>query len=279
MRTASVLAAICLLALAACARRDPRPLVLATTTSVVNSGLMERLAPEYLRDQGAAVRLVSVGSGRALKLLEASQADAAITHAPAQEGEALARHPDWRYRKILFNRFVVVGPRGDPARASGARDAAEAMRRIAASPARFVSRGDESGTHERERQLWSAAGAAPPRPRLVIAGASMADTLRIASETGSYTLTDEATLERLAPQLALRVVSGGDPVLLNAYAAVADASNDRGRRFVDWMAGGGGRRRIGAWLKDGSLKGFSLWPEGISATSPLDLPVDDARRP
>jgi tungstate transport system substrate-binding protein len=265
-------AALLLIAAASCAPREPSSLVLATTTSVVNSGLMERLAPEYRRDLGAGIRLIPVGSGRALRLLEASEADAAVTHAPAQEADALRRHPEWFYRKVLYNRFVIVGPREDPAAASSARGAADALRRIAGAPVRFISRGDESGTHERERQLWSAAGARPPASRLVMAGASMADTLRIASETGSYTLTDEATLERLAPQLALRVVVSGDPALVNTYAVVAAASNERGRRFADWLSEGGGRRRIGEWLKGGALTGFLLWPEGRPAGAPLDLP-------
>ncbi len=257
---------------AACQRRQPAALILATTTSVVNSGLTEQLLPEYQRQSRADVRTVPVGSGRALKMLAAMQADVAITHAPAQETDALRAHPTWHYRKILYNQFVIVGPPEDPAGANGL-PAVDAMRRIATSSARFISRGDESGTHERERQLWRAAGATPPAPRLVIAGAGMGETMRIASETGSYTLVDEGTLAQLAAAVNLRVVSSGDPLLLNTYAVITDPANAPGMAFARWLAEGDGRGLVVERLRRGTLRGFTVWPAGTRGTAPADEPA------
>jgi tungstate transport system substrate-binding protein len=161
------------LSLLTCSRASSAPVVIATTTSVVNSGLTERLLPAYEKETAVRVRVVAVGSGLALKLLSDGRADAAITHAPVQEATALAAHPYSYYRKILYNDFVILGSREDAAGVARAKDAVDAMRRIAESRSRFISRGDESGTHERERQLWDAAGVRPTGEQLVIAGASM----------------------------------------------------------------------------------------------------------
>jgi tungstate transport system substrate-binding protein len=256
---------------AACARPAPPALDIATTTSVVGSGLVDKLTPIYLEDAHARMRAVPVGSGRALRMLEQRQVDAAITHAPVQETAMLRAHPDWSYRKVLYNRFLIVGPPEDPAHAAGAPTAAEAMRRIAGTDVTFVSRGDESGTHERERQLWAAAGAAPRQGNRVIAGAGRSETLRIAGETRSYTLTDENTMQRLGKQLALLTVSAGDPALLNTYAVVADRANARGQAFVNWFAASA-RVRIARLIANGELPGFFLWPEHRPHASPADLP-------
>lgn len=256
---------------AACAPPRSATITIATTTSVMGSGMLDKLGPFYRGERQVTVQAVPVGSGRALKMLEQQQADAAITHAPAQETEMLRAHPDWSYRKVLFNRFLIVGPPDDPASAHGAAGAVGAMRRIARADARFVSRGDESGTHERERQLWAAAEATPAQGRLVIAGAGMSETLRIASETRSYTLTDENTMTRLAKQLDLRIVSEGDPLLLNTYAVLADRANSGGSRFAEWFAASG-RDHLARLISSGELPGFFLWPQHRPSSSPSDLP-------
>ena len=180
----------CGLALSACAQPPAEPLVLATTTSVGNSGLLETLLPAFERHHGPAVRSHLVGSGLALKMLESGDVDVVISHAPAAEAAALSSHPAWRYQKVMFNDFVLVGPPADPAGVRQAVDTPDAMRRIARSTARFLSRGDQSGTHEREEALWQSAGARPGEGQLVVAGAAMGATLRIASETESYSLSD-----------------------------------------------------------------------------------------
>jgi tungstate transport system substrate-binding protein len=230
-----------------------------------NSGLLDQVLPGYTSGK---VRPLLVGSGRALEMLAGGAADAVISHAPELEAAQLRAHPWWYYRKILFNDFLVVGPLEDPAGAGQAADLLEAMRRIARSPASFLSRGDLSGTHERERQLWAAADAAPESGRLVIAGAGMGQTLRIADSTGAYTLTDRGTWEALSGSLRLRVVSEGDERLLNTYAVIADSGNARGLAFARWLSENGGRKLLEDTLGSGRVKGFSVWPHGAENLVP-----------
>jgi tungstate transport system substrate-binding protein len=201
-------------------------------------------------------------------MLAAQQADVVISHAPAREAQALAAHPSWWYRKILYNDFLIVGPAEDPARVKGAASAVDAMRRLAASDQRFLSRGDESGTHERERQLWTQASTTPSTDRLVIAGAGMGQTLRIASSTGAYTLTDRGTFESLRSSLSLELLYEGDPVLLNTYAVVADPQRPRGHAFARWLAQGEGRTVLEDVLKGGAIKGFAIWPPNSPGSTP-----------
>ncbi len=251
----------------------PRYLVLATTTSVANSGLLTPLVQAYEQDHGVAVRHHLVGSGLALRMLDAGDADVVISHAPATEREFLASHPTWTYRKVMFNDFVLVGPPDDPAGARG-QPIEEAMRRVAGADVVFISRGDASGTHEREQQLWALAGVAPTAPRLVVAGSGMGVTLRIASERGAYTLTDRATLAQLAPDVTLTVVSEGGAALLNTYAVVWDASSRAGpaaARFGEWLSAGRGRDVI-ADYRIGETAVFTPWPAGVVADVPKAQP-------
>ena len=266
------LAAVVVLLWSACSRSEPPLIVLATTTSVANSGLLDQLVPVFESTGAARVRAVPVGSGRALAMLEAHQADVAITHAPAQESDALAKHPGWLYRKILYNDFLIVGPPDDPSHVAGAADALDAMRRIAAGRARFISRGDESGTHERERQLWRDAGVSPPPALVVSAGQGMGATLNIASETVAYTLTDRGTFEQFAGKRALRALFSGDPRLLNTYAVIVDPANQRGADFARWVASGTGRDTLIDLLESGKLKGFTPWPADVPGGAPGDVP-------
>jgi tungstate transport system substrate-binding protein len=130
-------------------------------------------------------------------MLERGQVDLVISHAPEAETLYLARNPDWRYRKIMFNTFVIVGPPADPAELRAETALENAVRRIAHGRSRFVSRGDQSGTHEREQLLWKLAGDRPNPSRIITSGAGMAVTLRQASELEAYTLSDRATFEQL----------------------------------------------------------------------------------
>ncbi|HEX6973229.1 MAG TPA: substrate-binding domain-containing protein, partial [Vicinamibacterales bacterium] len=131
----------------------------------------------------------------------------------------------------------------------------------------------ESGTHEREKQLWKDAGITPPPSLVVIAGQGMGATLNIASEAEAYTLTDRGTFEQFAGKRALKELSSGDARLLNTYAVIVDPSDRQGVMFAWWIAAGEGRRTIESLLASGTLKGFSVWPEHAPVGSPLDLPV------
>jgi tungstate transport system substrate-binding protein len=212
-----------------------------------------------------------VGSGLALQLLASSRADVAITHAPQREAAALQSHPNWWYRKILYNEFVLVGPPEDPARVGDAADVTTAMRRIAASGVIFISRGDESGTHDLERQLWAVAGVVPGKGRLVVAGAGMGQTIRIASSTNAYTLTDSGTFAALQSSIRLQVLFRGDPRLVNTYAVIIDPANERARRFGEWLVNGDGRTNLERIVST-EVRGFAVWPMGIPGDRPDSRP-------
>jgi tungstate transport system substrate-binding protein len=247
---------------------------LATTTSVDNSGLLQAIMPSFEQETGVEVQVLAVGSGRALQLLRRGDADVALTHDPIAEAALLKELPAAAYRKIMFNDFLVVGPAADDAVIRQASDAADAMRRIAASAALFVSRGDESGTHAREQQLWQEAGAKPPADRLLETGQGMAATLRIASERHAYTLTDRATFTQLADVLALRPLFDGDPDLLNTYAVIlldAAARETDATKFMQWISDGDGRARISAFTI-GQTHPFVVWPDGRARDQPGAMP-------
>jgi tungstate transport system substrate-binding protein len=251
-----------------CAEQQPRTLDIATTTSVQNSGLLEALLPHF---GAATVRVHAAGSGRALEMLKDRVVDLVISHAPEAEARYLAAHPRWTYRKLAFNRFVLVGPPTDPAGVKSTNDVLDALQRIAQSSVDFVSRGDGSGTHEREQMLWKQAGAGPSTGRLLVSGQSMAITLRQAHEKRAYTLTDEATFWQFQKQLDLAVVSEGDALLLNTYAVIYPRDIDAAARFAEWLTRGEGRRRIGDHRIEGRVA-FQVWPEGCPDTRPEALP-------
>ena len=255
------------LLLVACSRPKSY-LDIATTTSVQNSGLLEVLLPPF---EEATVRVHAAGSGRALKMLADGVVDLVMSHAPETETRYLAEHTRWAYQKIAFNRFVIVGPRNDPAKVGDAADVVDAFRRIAASGATFVSRGDESGTHERERLLWNAAGVSPTPAHLVVSGQGMSVTLRQTNERQGYTLSDDATFWQLVSQLDLVSVFERDARLLNSYAVVHPRDNDTAVTFAAWLVRGDGRQRIAAYSIQGRVA-FTVWPEGCPGNVPSAQP-------
>ena len=266
------------LALAGCsAPGRPPAIVLATTTSVASSGLLEVLLPVFEKDAGISVRVHMVGSGLALRFLEQGQADVAISHAPRAEATFLTANPGWNYRKLMYNDFLVAGPAADPAGVGETASIEDAMRRIAASSARFVSRGDESGTHARERELWETAAVTPPADRVVVTAQGMSATLRVAGELGAYTLTDRASFDAVGRSFGLVPLREGDAQLLNTYAVVVDPSgpNQAARapagRFADWLADGPGRALIAGFQIKGR-PAFVVWPDGRPRDTPEALP-------
>lgn len=271
--TASVrLTALAALALAAaCARTASPTLEIATTTSVHHSGLLSHLLPVFEQATGITVRVHAAGSGRALQMLADGVVDAVISHAPEAEQRLLPQHPDWSYRKIAHNWFAVAGPPADPARISDAADVVEAFQRIAGAGAPFVSRGDESGTHERERQLWTAAGRQPAPANLIVSGRGMAQALRHASEARGYVLTDASTFWQLASAIELDILFENDPRLLNTYAIVLPSTHSHAAAFTAWLTSADGVAAIGAFAINGK-RAFEPWPAGCTGQQPADLP-------
>lgn len=261
---------------AACGPRPPR-LRIATTTSVDSSGLLDTLVPGFEQEHGVNLQVLAVGSGQAFQLGRRGDVALLVTHEPAGERALISDGLVRYYRKFMFNRFVIAGPPEDPAAARGAASASEAMSRIARSGRLFVSRGDDSGTHARERQLWAMAGVSPQPAHLIETGQGMAPTLRVASQRVAYVLTDEATLARLADAVQLRVIYDNDPALLNTYAVMilttAPArTSELADRFARWIAEGGGRQHIDAF-RIGTRQVFFLWPAGLDAASPESTPA------
>lgn len=273
-----------LLAAAAACRSQPQAIRMATTTSVENSGLLAAILPAFSAQTHITVDVLAVGSGQALNLMERGDAAVALTHDPAREAEALAGHAITGYRKIMFNDFLIAGPPSDPAAIAQALDAVDAFRRIAAGDATFVSRGDSSGTHAREEELWTLAKGRPAPYRLLETGQGMGGTLRVANERDAYTLSDRATFERFRSSLRLTLLFEGGSSLLNTYAVflrpgLTGANRAAAASLADWLADGAGRPLIAGYAVNGP-PAFQLWPSGAPRESPADLPllaVADAR--
>lgn len=201
-------------------------LVIATTTSTYDTGLLDRLNRVFEELFPVRVKVIAVGTGAALELARRGVADLVLVHARHLEDEYLEAGWVVNRRDVMYNDFVVVGPTGDPAGIRGLRDAAEAFRRIAAVGALFLSRGDNSGTHVKELEIWGRAGISPKGRWYLISGKGQGENLVQASLMGAYTLTDRGTFLALQDNLALDILvegplKGGDPGLINPYGVMA----------------------------------------------------------
>lgn len=231
---------------------------LATTTSTDNSGLLRELLPPFEASCRCSVDVIAVGTGQALKLGSRGDVDAVLVHAPALE-EAFVRDGFGVDRRtIMQNDFVIVGPRSDPARIRGLEDGGAALHRVAASGATFLSRGDESGTHQREKQLWAAVGVEPAWAGYLAAGQGMGAVLTLASEKQAYALTDRGTWLSRRAGLALDVLVEGDGALLNPYSVMAVNPSrfdwvkaGLAKQLIAWLASADAQTRIGAFRVDG----------------------------
>ena len=217
---------------------------LATTTSFENSGLAEILLPAIERDLGIDVQLVVVGTGQALRLGQAGDVDAAFVHARASEEAAVAAGDFTHRREIMYNDFVVVGPEEDPASIEGAATAASAFAMLAEAEAPFVSRGDDSGTHQAETALWASAGVTPGGAWYRPVGAGMGAALNTAVGMGAYVLSDRASWLNFDNQAGMAIAYQGDPAMFNQYAylPVNPATHpsvraDLAARVEAWLAG------------------------------------------
>lgn len=245
---------VTLLTLAGACARPAQPLVLASTTSTEDSGLFDLLLPAFgAAHPEHAVRLVAVGSGQALQLGERGDADVLLVHSPAAEQRFMAAGHGVARRPVMHNDFVLVGPADDPAGIRGL-DPVAALRRVAASRATFISRGDESGTHSRERALWADAGIRPEgRPWYMDVGQGMGETLAIAGERRAYTLSDRGTYLSLTQRDALDVLVEKHDALANPYTVIVAvrARNRRGARaFADWITSPPARHLIAQYGSD-----------------------------
>ena len=254
LRVAAIALLTLVAAMAGCGDDGNGSLILATTTSTQDSGLLDVLIPAFERDTGMKVKTLAVGSGEALELGERGEADVLLVHSPAAEEELMATGRAGRRRLVMHNDFVIVGPAGDPARIAG-KQPADAFRAIADAKAAFVSRGDDSGTHKAELGFWEDAGVQPGGGWYSQTGQGMGATLRVADERGAYTLADRGTY--LAQPRELKVLVEGDPDLLNVYHVIdmtekaGDGVNvDGARRFADWVVSPEVQATIGAFGRE-----------------------------
>jgi tungstate transport system substrate-binding protein len=224
------------------AQTGGRTVIVSTTTSTQDSGLLDVLVPMFERKTGYSVKTISVGTGQALALSARGEADVTLAHAPAVERKYVADGRMQNRRLVMYNDFILVGPEADPAGVKGEKGAAAALKRIAEKSARFVSRGDRSGTHTLELALWRQAGVTPAAPWYIESGQGMGATLGIADDRGAYTITDRATALAFAKRVALKTMVEGDRPLLNIYSVmeVNPANGPRvnaagGRAFADFM--------------------------------------------
>jgi tungstate transport system substrate-binding protein len=220
----------------------PRPVVLATTTSTQDTGLLDALVPRFEKETGLTVKVIAVGTGQALELGRRGDADVLLVHAPAAEQQFVAEGHGIERRPVFYNDFVLLGPAADPAGVRSTRSITAALKGIAGARATFISRGDDSGTHKKEQALWKEAGVTPSGGWYRSAGAGMAEALRMGSELGAYTLSDRGTYLALARTLHLSVLFEGGAALQNPYAVIV--VNPRQHPGVNVA----GARRFAAYL-------------------------------
>ena len=224
----------------------------ATTTSTYNSGLLTYLLNHYAKVSETEVQVIPVGTGKALKMGENGDVDLVMTHAPFAEARFIAEGFGIEPHGVMYNDFVLVGPKEDTAHVSLAQTVTEGLSLIMASNQRFISRGDDSGTHKKELQLWQTIGVLPAFKGYLESGRGMGHSLQMAAEMGAYTMTDRGTWLALKDKLELRLVLEGDPRLLNPYQVIlvnparhAHANVNSAREFAQWMVSSAGQEVIG----------------------------------
>jgi tungstate transport system substrate-binding protein len=238
----ALLVSLVLIVLPVPASAQRPPVILSTTTSTQDSGLLDVLVPLFERQTGYGVKTIAVGTGQALALAARGEADVVLAHAPALEKKYVAEGKMLDRRLVMYNDFVIIGPEDDPAKIKGTKQAADALKAIAASRSRFVSRGDNSGTHVLEKNLWKLAGVEPQGAWYIEAGQGMGATLGIADDRKAYTLTDRGTYLAFQKRVRLPILLEGDKPLLNVYSVMrVNPSNGPkvnttgGAAFADFM--------------------------------------------
>ncbi|MDZ7832167.1 MAG: substrate-binding domain-containing protein [Desulfobacterales bacterium] len=222
-------------------------LMMATTTSTDNTGLLDELAPQFKKDTGITLKWTAVGTGKALEIGRNCDVDLLMVHAPGAEEEFVKKGYGIDRTQIMYNDFVVIGPARDPAGIKGLPVTA-ALQKIAGEKALFVSRGDASGTHKKELSLWEKAGVQIPvnEPWYLETGQGMISTIRVALERDGYTLTDRGTYIKHAHiqggNPSMKILVQGEPVLFNQYSAIAinparckNVKYDPAQKFIDWI--------------------------------------------
>jgi len=251
-----------------CGRSPTGVLRLATTTSTADTGLLDFLTGQFRDDTGIRVDVIVTGTGQALAHGRNGDVDAVLVHAPAEEERFVTEGYGLKRVPLMWNDFVIAGPPTDPAAISGSRDVSDALRRVSEAQATFISRGDDSGTHKKELELWEAAGVAPQGSWYVEAGQGMGACLTMADEMRAYLLTDRGTYLARENTLELGILFEGDEALVNPYAIIAvDPERFPGvnaadaQRLIEWLVSPRGQSLIEGYRVDGHQL-FHLFGQG-----------------
>lgn len=238
--------------------REARDIRMATTTSTDNSGLLKVLLPKYEARCGCKVRVISVGTGKALELGKNGDVDVVLVHARSAEDKFVAEGHGVNRRDVMYNDFILVGPKSDPAGMRGRKDVIDAFKLLAQGKSRFISRGDNSGTDQMEKSYWKQAGVAPKGTWFLSAGLGMGEVLTMAGEMQGYTLSDRATYGAYRAKTGLDIVLAGDPKMFNPYGVIAVNPNkypainyDGAMDLIEWITSPEGRKLIAAFKVDG----------------------------
>ena len=256
----------------ACAQQVIR---LSTTTSTENSGLLQYLLPKFEAKTDSKVKVISVGTGKALELAKNGDVDVTLVHARASEDRFVAEGHGVNRRDVMYNDFIIVGPENDPAGIKGSKDVLGAMKKIVASKAKFISRGDNSGTDQMEKGYWKQIGSQPQGPAYVSAGLGMGEVLNMAAELRAYTLTDRATYIAYRAKTGLQIAVEGDPKMFNPYGIIAvnphkhkEVNYKGAMRLVEWITSKEGQDLIGAFKVEGQQVFFPSYKGGDQALPP-----------
>jgi tungstate transport system substrate-binding protein len=224
---------------------------LATTTSTANSGLMDYLLPEFLHDTAIEVQVIAVGTGKALRLGREGDVDIVLVHARNAEQEFIDAGFGVKRFDVMYNDFVLIGPKNDPAKIATSQSVIEVLRKIRDSKSMFISRGDDSGTHKKESSLWQSIGYSPQGDWYKSVGQGMGKVIQIANELGAYTMTDRGTWLAYQSKSNLELLYQGDPPLFNPYGIIAvnpekhSHVNQTGAdKLINWLTSKKGQRLI-----------------------------------
>jgi tungstate transport system substrate-binding protein len=241
----------------ACSKKE-KTMILATTTSTQDSGLLDYLLPVFEKDTGIKVKVLAKGTGEAIEVAKRGDADGLLVHAKSQELKFLEEGFGTERLEVMYNDFVIVGPKDDPAKLKekAPKDGVEALKLISSSEANFVSRGDNSGTNTKELTIWKDAGITPTGEWYISAGKGMGAVLTMASEKKAYTLTDRATYLNMKDTLDLDIVTEKGSQFLNQYALIRldpsknEIKSEEANEFIDWMMSTKGQELIGEYGKE-----------------------------
>jgi tungstate transport system substrate-binding protein len=235
-----------------------REIRLATTTSTEASGLLSVLLPQFEKAVGIKVKVISVGTGQALKLAERGDVDVVLVHSRPDEDKYMAAGFGTVRRDVMYNDFIIVGPKADPAKLRGGKNASSALKKIAETESRFVSRGDDSGTHKKELSLWREIMVTPKGKWYLEVGQGMGETLTMAGNLGAYALSDRGTFLAHRARVGLEIIVTQVPGLFNPYGIMdvnpakhPHVKHTDAMKLIDWIVSAQGRAAIESLKVDG----------------------------